>query len=50
MAGEYGIAQGITQGLQTATQGMLQADTIQSNREARRQAAEKQNLYLRRHV
>lgn len=46
MAGEYGIAQGITQGLQTATQGMVQADTIQSNREARRQAAEKQNIYM----
>ena len=28
MAGEYGIATGINQGLQTVTQGMMNVDTI----------------------
>lgn len=46
MAGEYGIAQGINHGMQIATQGMLNVESIQASREARRQNAEKTAAYL----
>lgn len=46
MAGEYGIGQGIVQGMQLANQGMMNAETIQASREARRQNAEKTAAYL----
>jgi hypothetical protein len=46
MAGEYGIGQGIVQGMQLATQGMMNVETIQASREARRQNAEKTAAYL----
>lgn len=46
MAGEYGIGQGIVQGMQLATQGMMNTETIQASREARRQNAEKTAAYL----
>lgn len=40
MEGGYGIAAGITQGLQSFNQGMLQAESIKASREQRRMAAE----------
>lgn len=46
MAGEYGIGQGIVQGMQLANQGMMNAETIQASREQRRQSAEKTTAYL----
>lgn len=46
MAGEYGIGQGITAGLQAVNQGIMGAETIQTNRENRRMAAEKQSMYM----
>ena len=46
MAGEYGIGQGIVQGMQLATQGVMNVETIQASREARRQNAEKTATYL----
>ena len=46
MAGEYGIGQGIVQGMQLANQGMMNVETIQASREARRQNAEKTAAYL----
>ena len=46
MAGEYGIAQGINQGMQLANQGMMNAESIQASREQRRQNAEKTTAYL----
>lgn len=41
MAGEYGIAVGINQGLQSVNQGMMNVETIRNNRETMRQNAEK---------
>lgn len=46
MAGEYGIATGISQGFQAINQGMMNAESIQSSREQRRQNAEKTTVYL----
>ena len=46
MAGEYGIGQGIVQGMQLANQGIMNAETIQASREQRRQNAEKTAAYL----
>lgn len=46
MAGEYGIATGINQGLQAVTQGMMNVDTIRQNRETQRMNAEKQQAYM----
>lgn len=46
MAGEYGIAQGINQGMQLANQGMMNVESIQASREQRRQNAEKTTAYL----
>ena len=48
MAGEYGIGQGITAGLQAVNQGIMGAETIQTNRENRRMAAEKQSMYMQK--
>ena len=46
MAGEYGLTAGINQGFQQVNQGMMNAESIQSSREARRLAAEKQQVYM----
>ena len=46
MAGEYGIGQGIVQGMQLANQGMMNAESIAASREQRRQNAEKTAAYL----
>ena len=46
MAGEYGIGAGIAQGLQAVSQGFMNAESIQTNRENRRMAAEKQSMYM----
>jgi len=46
MAGEYGIGQGIVQGMQLANQGMMNVESIQASREQRRQNAEKTTAYL----
>jgi len=46
MAGEYGIAQGITQGLQYVNQGMMQVESIKNSREQLRQAAERNQIQM----
>lgn len=46
MTGEYGIGQGIVQGMQLANQGMMNAESIAASREQRRQNAEKTAAYL----
>lgn len=46
MAGEMGIAAGITAGLQQVNQGMINAENIAQSREQRRREAEKHAIYL----